>query len=66
MDYNCETLVVKKTVQKELLNQLCNKGLIDLTDACSIIKKLEEDISKIKKNQKKNENMKNIIIKIPI
>lgn len=66
MDNNSRTLIVKKTIQKELLNELCNKGLIDLVNTTNIIKKLEEDISKLKKTQEKNENLKNIIVKIPV
>ena len=66
LDNNSRTLIVKKTIQKELLNELCNKGLIDLVNTTNIIKKLEEDISKLKKTQEKNENLKNIIVKIPV
>ena len=66
MDNNFETLIIKKIIQKELLNELCNKGLIDLINTSNIIKNLDENISKLKKLQEKNENMKNIIVKIPI
>lgn len=66
MDNNFETLIMKKIIQKELLNELCNKGLIDLINTSNIIKNLDENISKLKKLQEKNENMKNIIVKIPI
>ena len=63
MDNNFETLIMKKIIQKELLNELCNKGLINTSN---IIKNLDENISKLKKLQEKNENMKNIIVKIPV
>ena len=66
MDNNFETLIMKKIIQKELLNELCNKGLIDLINTSNIIKNLDENISKMKKLQEKNENMKNIIVKIPV
>lgn len=66
MDNNFETLIMKKIIQKELLNELCNKGLIDLINTSNIIKNLDENISKLKKSQQKNENMKNIIVKIPV
>lgn len=66
MDNNSETLIIKKTIQKELLNELRNKGLIDFINTSNIIKKLDEDISKIKKLQENNRDIKNIIVKIPI
>lgn len=66
MDNNLEALITKKIIQKELLNELCNKGLIDFTNASNIIKKLDEDISKLKKLQENNKNIKNIIVKIPV
>lgn len=66
MDNNPETLIVKKMIQKELLNELCSKGLIDFVNTSSVIKKLEEDINKLKKLQEKDKDVKNIIVKIPI
>ena len=64
MDNNLGTLIAKKTMQTELLNELCNKGLIDFFNASNIIKKLDEDISKLKELQDKD--VKNIIVKIPV
>lgn len=66
MDNNSGTQIVKKIIQKELLNELCCKGVIDFVNASNIIKKLDEDISKLKMLQENNKNMKNIIVKIPI
>ena len=66
MDNNPGTLIVKKMIQKELLNELCSKGLIYFANTSSIIKKLEEDINKLKKLQEKDKDVKNIIVKIPI
>lgn len=66
MDNSLEALITKKIIQKELLNELCSKGLIDFTNTSNIIKKLDEDISKLKKLQENNKNIKNIIVKIPI
>ena len=66
MDNNSGTLIVKKIIQKELLNELCCKGVIDFENASNIIKKLDEDISRLKILQENNKNMKNIIVKIPI
>ena len=64
MDNNPETLIAKKMLQKELLNELCSKGLIDFINASNIIKKLDEDINKLKELQDKD--VKNIIVKIPV
>ena len=66
MNNNFEILIIKKIIQKELLNELCCKGVIDFVNSSNIIKKLDEDISKLKKTQENDKNMKNIIIKIPI
>lgn len=66
MDNNFGTIIVKKIIQKELLNELCCKGVIDFVNASNIIKKLDEDINKLKKTQENDKNMKNIIVKIPI
>lgn len=66
MDNSLEALTTKKIIQKELLNELCSKGLIDFTNMSNIIKKLDENISKLKKLQENNKNIKNIIVKIPV
>ena len=64
MNNNPEALIVKKTIQKELLNELVNKGLIDFINTSSVIKKLDEDIIKLKKEQENNKDVKNITVKI--
>ena len=64
MDNNHETLIAKKMIQKELLNELCSKGFIYFTNTSNIIKKLDEDINKLKELQDKD--VKNIIVKIPV
>ena len=64
MDNNPGTLIAKKLIQKELLNELYNKGLIDFTSTSNIVGKLDEDISKLKKTQETDKDIKNIIIKI--
>lgn len=66
MDNNPETLIAKKMIQKELLNELVSKGLIDFVNTSNIIKKLDEDISKLKKLQENNKDNENIIVKIPV
>ena len=66
MDNNPETLIAKKMIQKKLLNELCGKGLIDFTNTSNIIKKLDEDINKLKELKEKDKDLKNIIVKIPV
>lgn len=66
MDNNPENLIAKKLIQKELLNELCDKGLIDFANTCNIIKRLDEDINKLKESQEKDKDVKNIIVKIPV
>lgn len=66
MDNQINSNIIKKIIQKELLNELCCKGVIDFENASNIIKKLDEDISRLKILQENNKNIKNIIVKIPI
>ena len=66
MDNNPETLIAKKMIQKKLLNELCGKGLIDFANKSNIVRKIDEDINKLKELQKKDKDLKNIIVKIPV
>ena len=66
MDNNHGTLIAKKIIQKELLNELCGKGLIDFANKSNIVRKIDEDINKLKEVQKKDKDLKNIIVKIPV
>ena len=66
MDNNPENLIAKKLIQKELLNELVSIGLIDFINTSNIIKKLDEDINKLKELREKDKNVKNIIVKIPV
>lgn len=66
MDNNPSIDIAKKKIQKAIINELYKKGVIDFYQCSSIIKKLDQDIFKIESKFEKNENMKNIIVKIPI
>ena len=66
MNNNFEIIIIKKIIQKELLNELCYKGVIDFVNASNFIKKLEKDIGKLKNLQDNNKNLKNVIVKITI
>lgn len=66
MDNSLEALITKKIIQKELLNELVSIGLIDFLNTINIVGKLDEDISKLKKLQETDKDIKNIIVKIPV
>ncbi len=66
MDNNFVILVTKKMIQKELLNELYNKGLIDFVNTNNVVKKLDSDIYKLNELQKKDKDAKNIIVNIPL
>ena len=64
MNNKLDFLIVKKLILKELINEMCNKGVINFVNVSNIIQKLEKDISKLKNLQENNKDMKNIIVKI--
>ena len=66
LNNNFEIIIIKKIIQKELLNELCCKGVIEFVNASNFIKKLEKDIGKLKNLQDNNKNLKNVIVKISI
>lgn len=58
--------ITKKEIQKAIFSELCKKGIINIYQYNNIIKKLDEDILKLKtKHNKINDNL-NMIVKIPI
>lgn len=66
MDNELNSLIVKKLIQKALLNELCRKNLIDFSNANKIIKEIYKNINNLKSLQENNNDMKNIIVKIRI
>ena len=66
LDNQLHSLIIKKIIQKELINEMCNKGLIDFAKASNIIKQIDKNINYFKKTEGDNPNMKNIEIKIKI
>lgn len=66
MNNTPEFLIAKKMIQKELLNELYSKGVIAFTNTSNFIKKLDDDIWKLKEVQEKHKNLKHLIVKIPI
>ena len=66
MNKNPSIDIAKKETEKAIINELCKKGVIDFSQCNNIIKKLDEDIIKLENKLEKNENMTNMIVKIPI
>ena len=66
MDNQLDSFIITKVIQKELINEMCNKGLIDFAKANNIIKQIDKNINYFKKTEGDNFNMKNIEIKIQI
>ena len=66
MDNNPSVEIAKKEIEKAIINELCKKGVIDFCQCNNIIKKLDEDIIKLGDKLNIRENMKNMIVEIPI
>lgn len=62
MNYSSEVLILKKLIQKALVNELYCYGLIDFSIANKMIDKFTDDIKKLENTQNKG----NLIIQIPI
>lgn len=58
--------IIKKLIQKELVNEMYNKGLIDFINASNIIKQIDKNINYLKKTENNKANIKNIEIKVAI
>lgn len=59
--------VAKKVLQKAIVNELYKNGVIDFASCSSVIKKIDNEINKIK-SKENNDNVENnkITIKIPL
>lgn len=57
--------IAKKVIQKAIINELCQKNVVDFYQYNNIIKKIDEDILKLETKVVKNENS-NIVVKILI
>ncbi|MBR3209963.1 MAG: hypothetical protein IKF82_06855 [Bacilli bacterium] len=66
MESNISIEIAKKEVEKAIIGELCKKGVIDFCQCNNIIKKLDEDIIKLGDKLNIRENMKNMIVEIPI
>ena len=66
LESNISIEIAKKEVEKAIICELCKKGVIDFCQCNNIIKKLDEDIIKLGDKLNIRENMKNMIVEIPI
>lgn len=66
MDNKSCLFIIKKTIQKELISEMYNKGIIDFVNANNIKKEIDKDINHFKKIEEKNKELSNITLKIPI
>lgn len=64
MNNDYEIVILKKMIKKELLKELYAKGLFEFSNINNIIKKIDEDIIKIKNMQNEVKDLKNITIKV--
>ena len=64
MNKNLSIIIAEKKIEKSIINELFEKNIIDFYQCNSIIKKLEEDIIKIKLNIDNEKT--NMIVEIPI
>ncbi len=58
--------IAKKVLQKAIVNELYKKEVIEFAVYNNIIKKLDEEIKKISKNEESIEDLEQLIIEIPI
>ena len=62
MEYNFFVSIIEKKIENVIVEELYKKKIIDFFNANSIISKLDEEINKLKID----DNMKNIVVKIPL
>ena len=55
-----------KELQKAIINELCKRDVINFCQCNSIVKKLDEDITKFENKLEKKENNENMVVKIPL
>ena len=66
MDNNPSIDIAKKKIQKAIIKELCKKNVIDFCQCNNIIKKIDEDIIKLREKLNIKADMINIVVKIPI
>ncbi len=62
MEYNFFVSIIEKKIEKAIVEELYKKKIIDFFYVNNITSKLDEEINKLKID----DNMKNIVVKIPL
>lgn len=62
MEYNFFVSIIEKKIEKAIVEELYKKKIIDFFYVNDITLKLDEEINKLKID----DNMKNIVVKIPL
>ena len=62
MEYNFFVSIIEKKIEKSIVEELYKKKIIDFFYVNNITSKLDEEINKLKID----DNMKNIVVKIPL
>lgn len=62
MEYNFFVSIIEKKIEKAIVEELYKKKIIDFFYVNNITLKLDEEINKLKID----DNMKNIVVKIPL
>lgn len=63
-DFSIE--IIKKSIEKAIVNEIFKKNIMDLSQLNNITKRLDEDIIKLENKLKAKKNMVNVVVKIPI
>lgn len=63
-DFSIE--IIKKSIEKAILNEIFKKNIMDLSQLNNITKRLDEDIIKLENKLKAKKDMVNVVVKIPI
>ena len=63
-DFSIE--IIKKSIEKALVNEIFKKNIMDLSQLNNITKRLDEDIIKLENKLKAKKDMVNVVVKIPI
>ena len=63
-DFSIE--IIKKSIEKAIVNEIFKKNIMDLSQLNNITKRLDEDIIKLENKLKTKKDMVNVVVKIPI
>ncbi len=63
-DFSIE--IIKKSIEKAIVNEIFKKNIMDLSQLNNITKRLDEDIIKLENKLKAKKDMVNVVVKIPI